>query len=319
MPQFPRTLQDAVIHFADYENCRQFMVAIRWPKGVTCPHCGSKHVTYLENARLWKCYEKHERPKFSLKTGTVFEDSPIGLEKWLPVMWMLVNSKNGVSSWEIHRSLGVTQKTAWFMLHRGRLAMQHLGTGGKLSGQIEADESFIGGKSRNMHSEKRRRTIRGRGPDGKAIVAAVLERGGRVRTAVVEKRRKHQLQSLVRENVQAGSELFTDELKSYAGLNSEYVHQVINHAETYVDGNVHTNNCENFWSLLKRGINGTYISVEPYHLFRYLDEQAFRYNTREATDPERFSAVMAQIVGRRLTYEGLIGSGLAKAPGASSN
>jgi transposase-like protein len=201
----PKTLQEAVLYYADYENCRQFMMVRRWPDGkVKCPHCDSEKVTYLSKARIWKCYSAHPKPRFSLKTGTIFEDSPLPLEKWLPVMWLLVNSKNGVSSWEIHRALGVTQKTAWFMLQRGRLAMQSK-TGGKLGGNVEVDETFIGGKARNMHKKERARKITGRGPEGKAIVAAVLERGGKVRAAVVEDRRKKGLQSLVRENVEAGS------------------------------------------------------------------------------------------------------------------
>src|SRR5882762_269987 len=153
----PATLQEAVIHFSDFDNCHAFMVRLRWPDGkVRCPNCGSDDVAYLPNARVFKCYQKHDRQKFSLKVGTIFEDSPIALEKWLPVMWLLVNCKNGVSSWEIHRAVGVTQKTAWFMLQRGRLAMQDK-TGGKLGGSIEVDETFIGGKARNMHKDRKRR------------------------------------------------------------------------------------------------------------------------------------------------------------------
>ena len=247
------SLQQAIQHFSNYDNCKTFLVALRWPDGkVKCPTCGSEKVTYLENARLFKCYSKHDRPKFSLKTGTVFEDSPLGLDKWLPVMWILVNCKNGVSSYEIHRAIGVTQKTAWFMLQRCRLALQDSQTGGKLGGEVEVDETFVGGKARNMHADKRAEKIKGRGPVGKAIVAAVLERGGKVRTKVVDKRKKKDLQSFVRENVEAGSALFSDELKSYTGLYQDYAHQVINHAEAYVSGNVHVNGMENFWSLLKR-------------------------------------------------------------------
>jgi transposase-like protein len=262
---------------SDFENCKAFIVALRWPDGkVLCPHCGSDNVDYLPNARVFKCYQKHVRQKFSLKVGTIFEDSPIGLEKWLPVMWLITNCKNGISSWEIHRSIGVTQKTAWFMLQRARLAMQDPNTGGKLAGEVEVDESFIGGKARNMHKEAKDRKIQGRrGPEGKAIVAAVLERGGKVRAKVVDKRKKKDLQALVREHVEPNSALFSDALKSYDGLGEEYQHQVVDHAVEYVRENVHTNGLENFWSLLKRGINGTYVSVEPFHLFRYVDEQSF--------------------------------------------
>ncbi len=305
----PKTLQEAIIHFADYENCRVAMIKYRWPDGkIACPHCGSEKVTYLEKARIWKCYSKHDRPRFSLKTGTIFEDSPLGLDKWLPVMWLLVNSKNGISSWEIHRSLGVTQKTAWFMLQRGRLALQDPSTGGKLAGEVEVDETFIGAKSRNMHKAKRAEKIQGRGAQGKEIVFGMKERGGKVRAMHVEKRSKKELQSAVREHVEAGSAIFSDELLSYDGLESDYQHSVINHAVEYVNGNVHTNGMENFWSLLKRGLHGTYISVEPFHLFRYVDEQAFRFNNRiDMNDADRFDVAMSQIVGKRLTYAELTG------------
>jgi transposase-like protein len=222
-------------------------------------------------------------------------------------MWLAANCKNGVSSWEIHRTLGVTQKTAWFMLHRIRLGMQDDNSGGTLSGEVEVDETFIGGKARNMHANKRREKIHGRGPTGKSVVMGMLQRGGKVRTAVIENRDKETLQSHVRQNVSTGSQVFTDELVSYWGLDADYVHQIVNHAEEYVRGNVHTNGMENFWSLLKRGLNGTYVSVEPFHLFRYIDEQAFRFNNRatkeqNVTDADRFSLLCSQIVGKRLTY-----------------
>ena len=309
----PKTLQEAIIYFAEFENCRRFMTDLRWPDGkVACPRCGSTHVVYLEKARVWKCYGKHESPKFSLKTCTVFEDSPLGLNKWLPVMWLLVNSKNGVSSWEIHRAMGVTQKTAWFMLQRGRLAMQG-DTKGKLSGEVEVDETFIGGKARNMHAGKRKEKIQGRGATGKTVVMGMLKRGGKVRAVVVEERDAETLQGHVNANVRKGSNVFTDELRAYWGLDEKYVHEIINHAEQYVRGNVHTNGMENFWSLLKRGLHGTYVSVEPFHLFRYIDEQAFRYNNRidndgeKLNDSDRFKTVMGQIVGKRLTYKELTG------------
>jgi transposase-like protein len=306
----PTTLQEAILFYAVPENCLATMVARRWPKGVICPTCGGADVRFLANQKRWECKQgKHSKKQFSAKVGTIFEDSPIGLDKWLTATWMLANCKNGASSWELHRALGVTQKTAWFMLHRIRLGMQDEQTGGKLSGEVEVDETFIGGKARNMHGDVKARKTQGRrGPEGKAIVAAVLERGGKVRVKVVDKRRKSQLQSLVRENVEAGSALYSDALKSYDGLAGEYEHQVIDHAIEYVNENVHTNGMENFWSLLKRGINGTYVSVEPYHLFRYVDEQAFRFNNRnDMNDADRFNAVLSQIVGKRLTYAELTG------------
>jgi len=318
MASEPKTLQDAIIYFADLDNCQNYIVARRWPNGVTCPTCGRADVRYLANQRRWECKGSHPKKQFSVKVGSVFEDSAISLDKWLSAVWLITNAKNGISSWEIHRALGVTQKTAWFMLHRVRLGMQSK-HGGKLSGEVEVDESFIGGAARNMHADAKARKLQGRhgGTVGKAIVAAVLERKtGKVRTKVVEKRRKSQLQSMVREHVEAGSALFSDALKSYDGLDSEYAHQVIDHAEKYVDGNVHTNGLENFWCLLKRGIGGTYVSVEPYHLFRYLDEQSFRFNNRtDMDDADRFSLVVSQLAGKRLTWKDLIGKEAETAQG----
>jgi transposase-like protein len=307
----PKTLQQAIQFFSDPENCRKFMVSIRWADGIVrCPYCDSDKVTYLANAKVYRCYGKHAKQKFSLKVGTVFEDSPIGLDKWLPATWLLVSCKNGISSYELARDLGITQKSAWFMLHRIRLAIQSksfvkLG-GGK--SEVEVDETFIGGKSRNMHVDVRKRRITGTGGRDKTPVMGILERGGNVRTVVVADRKKTTLQAEVKKHVSAGTALYTDLLLSYDGLEREYAHQVVDHAERYVNGRVHTNGLENFWSLLKRGIAGTYVSVEPFHLFRYLDEQTFRYNNRkEMTDSDRFSLAMSQIVGKRLTYAGLTG------------
>ena len=235
----PKTLLEAVKFFSDYENCRSFMVEARWPDGkVKCPLCGSEHVKYMTKTRRWKCYGKHARPQFTLKVGTIFEDSPIGLDKWLCAMFLVANCKNGVSSYEVARDLHVTQKSAWFMLQRIRHAM-HTGTFKKLSGQIEADETFIGGKARNMHKAKRERVITGTGGKDKTIVMGVLERGGEVRATVVPTRRKNPVQSHIREHVLAGSAIFTDALKSYEGL-TEFQNDVIDHAVAYVDGEVHT-------------------------------------------------------------------------------
>ena len=306
----PKTLLDAVNFFSDYENCREFMVEARWPDGIVrCPTCNSDHVTYMVNTRRWKCYGKHPRPQFTLKLGTVFEDSAIPLEKWLPTLWLIVNCKNGISSYEVARGLGVTQKTAWFMLHRLRLAMR-TGSFMKLYGEIEVDETFIGGKARNMHEEKREKEIKGRGATGKAAVLGFLRRGGRVIAEVIPNRKKHTLHSMVRGHVALSSILYTDALPSYDDLDAEFIHQVVDHAVEYVRGRVHTNGLENFWSLLKRGIKGTYVSVEPFHLARYLDEETFRYNNRhneEIGDTGRFRAALAQIVGKRLTYDELTG------------
>ena len=302
-----KTLQEAILHFSDFENCKAVLARLRWPDGVVkCPRCGSDHVVYLAKNRAWKCYGKHESPTFSLKTGTIFEDSPLGLDKWLAALWLVVNCKNGISSCESARDLGVTQKTAWFMNHRLRFALRNGGLG-MLCGEVEAGETFIGGKARNMHASKRAAKISGTGPKDKTAVMGILERGGEVRTSVVPNRKKKALQSEVRQHVEAGSAIYTDALKSYEGLD-EFQHQVVDHAVRYVDGKIHTNGLENFWSLLKRGLNGTYVSVEPFHLFRYLDEQSFRYNNRKDVDDYgRFMLALSQITGKRLTYEHLTG------------
>ena len=302
----PTSLMEAIRFFADRDNALGYLVSIRWPDGVTCPHCNSEAVGFLESRRIWKCKNRECRKQFSIKIGTIFEDSPIGLDKWLTAIWLIANCKNGVSSYEIARDVKVTQKSAWFMLQRIRRAMQE-GTGILLSGEVEADESFIGGKARNMHASKRKERICGRGPKGKMIVMGVLERKGSVRASVVPTRRKKDVQAEVRKHVAPGSTVYTDELLSYDGLASDYAHQVINHAEEYVRGSVHTNGMENFWSLLKRGLAGTYVSTEPFHLFRYVDEQAFRFNHRKLTDAERLGIVCKRAVGRRLTWMELTG------------
>jgi transposase-like protein len=311
MASEPKTLQEAILYFADAVNCRKHLVARRWPNGVTCPRCNSTNVLFLEKYNRWHCREKHDAPQFTLKTGTIMEDSPIGLDKWLTAMWMIVNCKNGISSYEIHRDLGITQKSAWFLDHRIRLALT-CGSFEKLSGHVEADETFIGGKARNMHIAKRKRRITGTGGKDKTAVMGILERGGKVRTTVIPNRRKTALQAEVKKHVEAGAALYTDALLSYDGLEGDYAHQVIDHAVKYVDGSVHTNGLENFWSLLKRTIAGTYVSVEPFHLFRYLDEQAFRFNNRATrdnplNDSDRFDAAVRQIVGKRITYKELTG------------
>ncbi|HEX3685231.1 MAG TPA: IS1595 family transposase [Bryobacteraceae bacterium] len=304
----PKTLQDAILYFADFENCKSFVISLRWPDGVVkCPRCESEHIFWIEKEHVWKCYGKHDHAKFSLKTGTIMEDSPIGIDKWLAALWLIVNCKNGISSCEVARDLGITQKTAWFLNHRIRMAI-HNGSMEKATGHVEADETFIGGKARNMHIAERKRRITGTGGKDKVAVMGIMERGGKVRTSVLPNRRKKALQTEIKKHVEAGAALYTDALLSYEGLASEYAHQVIDHAVAYVDGNVHTNTLENFWALLKRGISGTYVSVEPFHLFRYLDEQVYRYNNRKKIDDfDRFRLAASQMIGKRLTWNELTG------------
>jgi len=307
----PKSLQEAIIYFSNPDNCIDYLANHRWPDGkVVCPTCGSDKVKFRAHRRTWTCSTHHPKREFSVKVGTVMEDSAIPLDKWLAATWMITNCKNGISSYEIASALKITQKSAWFMLHRIRLGLQDEFFGSKLGangGEVEVDETFIGGKARNMHLSKRQRRITGTGGKDKTAVMGILERGGKIRTAIVPNRRRSSLQTEVHKHVEAGAALYSDALLSYEGLATDYAHQVVDHASQYVDGRVHTNGLENFWSLLKRGISGTYVSVEPFHLFRYLDEQSFRFNNRKLDAPSRFSLAISQIVGKRLTFAELTG------------
>ncbi len=326
----PETLHNAVLFFSNFDNCRLFMAALRWPDGIVrCPRCDSDKVVYLEKARVYWCKGQHDRQKFSLKVGTVFEDSPIALEKWLPAVWMLVNDKNGISSWELHRALGVTQKTAWFMLHRIRAALKTGGfviqtkLGGNDAGPVEVDETFVGGKVQNMHKSRRvaiqkvRSEQRNDEADhwpGKTIVMGMLDRELRqVRASVIPSVKREVLQERILKEIKLGSKVYTDDATGYGGiLPHKYIHEVVSHIDEYVRGQVHTNGIENFWSLLKRTLKGTYVAVEPFHLQRYVDEQVFRFNNRATkdnplNDADRFVFALSKIVGKRLTYSELTG------------
>ncbi len=308
----PKTLQQAIQFFSEYENCRRFMIAVRWEDGtVRCPLCGSEKVTYLENARVYLCYGKHPRQKFSLKVGTVFEDSPIGLDKWLPAVWLLTNCRNGVSSYELHRAIGVTQKSAWFMLHRIREAMRtnsfvKLGS----EGPIEVDETFVGGNIKNMHKDRKVRYQQKRGVFGKAIVMGMLERDTRkVRARVIPNVKRETLQNEILNEIDHNATVYTDSAVGYDDLALKgFVHETVNHLQEYVKGEVHTQGIENFWSLLKRSLKGTYVAVEPFHLDRYVTEQMFRFNNRKGlNDYDRFAQAVSQIAGKRLTYAEVTG------------
>jgi len=305
----PQTLIEAIRYFADPDTCIQFMIPLRWPEGIICPRCGSREHSYLATRRIWKC--KGCKKQFSIKVGTVMEDSPIKLDKWLAAIWMIANDKNGISSYEIHRGLGITQKSAWFLLHRIRLAMQ-TGTFQKLSGTVEADETFIGGKSGNMHKSKREERIHGTGAMDKTAVMGTLqrtttERVSQVKATVVPNVRREAIHAEVRKNVEPGAHLYTDSLPSYRGLAPDYVHKTIDHAVAYAEGKVHTNGMENFWSLLKRMVKGTYIHMKPENITRYVDEEAFRFNERDGNDGTRFVKTLSGVKGKRLTYKRLIG------------
>src|SRR5258706_14557492 len=309
----PKTLQQAIRHFSDEQVCIDAVAAMRWPDGKpVCPACMHTEHYYLKTQRRWKC--KDCGRQFSVKLNTIFEDSPISLDKWLTAMWMLANCKNGVSSYEISRAIGVNQKSAWFMLHRIRLAMKDIlpnKLGG--SGECEADETYIGGKVKNMHASRKLKIEQmkssGLKNETKTIVAGIIDREkGEVRAEIIPNRERGALDSIIRKNVKFGSTIYTDDWVGYIGLPQKFAHTAINKMEGYVAGRVHTQGIENFWSLLKRGLSGTYVAVEPAHLSRYLDEQVFRYNNRKnKKDDDRFNKALSQVSGKRLTYAEVTG------------
>jgi transposase-like protein len=303
--RFPETLLEAVRYFSDEAVCRDFMAQLRWPDGVVCPRCEATAIGFIASRSLWRC--KACKYEFTVKKGTIFEDSPIPLSKWLPALWMYSSFKKGVSSHQLAKNLGVTQKSAWFMAHRIRLAMEIGHFDAPLSGEVEADETFIGGLAKFQH-ENRRRHI-GTGASGKTLVMGLLERGEnpQVRTKVIPSRRKGTLQGMVRASVTPGSAVYTDAFKSYTGLDSDYIHGVVDHAERYVQDRIHTNGLENFWSLFKRMIYGTHHSVDPQHLDRYLAEATTRFNGRKVAESARFTSATSGVIGKRITYRQLIG------------
>ena len=316
LPQ-PKTLMEAVLYFADPDRSLAMAVAMRWPNGVHCPTCGRTDVRFLATRRIWECKEKHAKRQFSAKVGTIFEDSALSLDKWFVAIWAVANCKNGISSYELARSVGCTQKSAWFMLHRIRVAMDAGGLG-KMGGTVEADETYVGGLAKNMHAHKREQRITKANASDKAVVMGLLQRGdgtvpSRVHARVIRNANARIVQGMVRQHVEPGTTLYTDSLLSYRGLGGEYVHGFVNHAVEYVRGNIHSNGVENFWSLLKRSIRGTYVSVDPQHLNAYVSEQTFRFNERKGTDLTRFRAVLRSTSGKRLTYKDLTNHALSAA------
>ena len=298
---------ECIAMFSDKAVAFEFFKELRWPNGPVCPDCGCSEYSFLSTRLMFKC--KACKKQYSVKKGTIFEDSPLGLDKWLPAIWLIANTKNGTSSHELGRALGVTQRTAWFMLHRIRVAMK-TGTFEKLQDVVEADETFVGGKSRNMHKHKREEKIQGRGAVGKAIVFGMIERGGEVRAYVISDRSRPTIEREIAKNVDKGAKLYTDSFTSYNTLRTRYRHEVVDHtAIEFVRGEVHTNGIENFWALFKRCIKGTYISVLPCHLDSYLDEEVFRFNERKLKDADRFKTVVSQVSGKRIQYRELIARG----------
>jgi transposase-like protein len=318
----PKTLQQAIQHFSDEQVCIDTVAKMRWPDGPTCPACGHKEHYYLKTQKRWKCKECYKQ--FTVKLGTIFEDSPITLDKWLIALWMLVNCKNGVSSYELARAIGITQKSAWFVLHRLRLALKNssllkLGSEG---GPVETDETFVGPNPRKMHKSrlKKLQAIASNSDAkfrsvGKTIVMGMLDRNMRqVRAMVIPDVKRSTLQDKILNHVEGGSQVITDDFPSYRyALADKFAHDVIDHTQGYVKGQIHTQGIENFWSLLKRGLRGTYVAVEPFHLDRYVDEQVFRYNYRKDAagnklgDADRFNIALSQIAGKRLTFAEVTG------------
>lgn len=308
-----KSLSEAIRYFSDEKVCVETLAAMRWPDGKPiCPYCESPKNYWLANARRWKCAKC--RKQFSVKVGTVFEDSPIALDKWLTAIWLIANCKNGISSYEIARDVHVTQKTAWFMLHRIRFVLANGGwpkTGG---GPIEVDETHVGGKLQNMHARRRRALKLAERGVHKTPVMGMLDREARqVRAKVIPNVQRESLMNEILDRIEKGSTIYTDAATGYDGLKAEaYIHETVTHISEYVRGEVHTQGIENFWSLLKRGLHGTYVSVEPFHLGKYVDEQVFRYNNRATkdnplNDSDRFLGLLAQVSGKRLTYAELTG------------
>jgi transposase-like protein len=320
----PETLQQAIAFFADPQRAFDAAVDFRWPGGnVTCPRCNQAKHSFIKTRKIWFCYVC--KKQFTVKVGTVMEDSPIGLDKWMMAMWMVANCKNGISSYELAKNLGIRQNSAWFMLHRIREAMRTEPKGKfGFGGPVESDETYIGPNPQKMHAGRRKefrdRIGKGaprRGYIYKTAVHGLLDRELRqVRARVVNKVKREKLQDLILENVTPFAKLYTDNSILYDHLNNKYVHKVVDHTKEYVRGNVHTNGIGNFWSLLKRTLRGTYVAVEPFHLDHYIDEQIFRFNNRatkdnKLTDSDRFALLMTQVAGKRLTY--------AKVTGKDSN
>lgn len=304
----PKTLLEAVRQFSSPQVAHDYFVALRWPNGIACPRmgCGSADVARIKNRNAWRCRDCARQ--FSAKVGTIFEDSPIGFDKWLPAMWLLSANRNGISSCEVARGIGVTQKTAWFMLHRIRHTMQ-TATFEQLSGEVEADETFVGGKLK--YSKRARRAARaGRPWDpslNKTRVLGVVQRGGQARAWAVPDLKKQTMLPKLQEAVRHDATLYTDGSGVLYQIGKRFSrHDWVNHAIEYVHGNVHTNNIECFWSVLKRTIGGTYIHVNARHLDRYLAEQVYRFNERENADGPRFTKATKGADGKRLTWKALI-------------
>jgi transposase-like protein len=318
----PQTLTKAIALFSDPDKAFEAAVEFRWPGGnVTCPRCGAAKHSFIKTRKLWFCYVC--KKQFTVKVGTIMEDSPIGLDKWMIAFWLLVACKNGISSYELASTIKISQTSAWFMLQRIRQVMKgrKFGNSTKIGGEgseVETDETFVGGKVKNMHRSRRVKFASEEGYaggyTGKTIVHGILDRNLRkVRATVVPNVGREALQDEIFKNVKYGSTVYTDNAVAYDnGLQRRFIHEFVDKTEAYVRGRVHVNGMENFWSLLKRSLRGTYVAVEPFHLSRYVDEQVFRYNHRKEGDrklsnADRVAILMSQVCGHRLTYSDLTG------------
>ena len=288
--------------FPNQEAARSYMEAIRWPNGPECPYCDGTERIGKRKGGYYRCGPCRE--DFTVRTGTVMERSHIPLHKWLYAMYMLVTSRKGVSSVELHTKLKITQKSAWFMLHRLREACRDKDS--PLSGIVEIDETYVGGKQRNKHADKK---VEGRGPVGKAPVLGMRQRGGKVIAMPIKMTDKGTIQDIIFKHVEEDTTIYTDEHQSYGGLDLEgYEHDTVNHSEgEYVDGPVHTNSIEAVWAVFKRGLKGIYHHVSVKHLARYVDEYAFRLNEGSVDNHtmDRIAAMLLGAEGKRLTFEDL--------------
>lgn len=291
--------------FPDEQSCADHLKAVRWREGEYCPHCGCTKVYHFKDGKTYKCADCRKR--FSITVGTVFESSKISLHQWFIAIYLVTAHKKGISSHQLARDLGVTQKTAWFMLGRLRYAAETKAFNEPLKNIVEADETYIGGKEKNKHQSKRNPYPQGRQTDSKHPVLALVERNGNVRAFPVTDCKGKTLRPLIMANVALGARVVTDEFKSYLGLRPWYKHETVNHKEgEYVKGvDTHTNTVEGFFSNLKRGIVGIYHHVSVKHLHRYLSEFTFRYNDRKQPNGTGFARMLDNCRGR-LTYQGLI-------------
>lgn len=313
MLQQPKTLVDAIKYFDNEAVCVKFVAMLKYgeEEKVFCPKCGSDNVVGLKTRKLFQCKERQCLKQFSVKVGTIFEGSNAPLTQWMSAMWLIANAKNGISSCELARALGCTQKTAWFMLHRIREAMRK-NNERKLSGVVEADATYVGGLERFKHADKKEPSSfkRGRGKKTKTAVLGLLERGGEVRATVVDNEYGNAVEPVILNNIEEGSKLMTDGHSGYAFVanRNNFEHEFVDHVTEYVRGEVHTNSLENFWCLFKRAVKGTYTQIAPFHVDSYLDEQVFRFNNRKLNDFGRFALVVSQIFDKRLTYAELTGA-----------